>query len=115
MSANGYLKLTDFGLSKEDVKINDGAKTLLGTPEYISPEILEKHSYGWSSDWWSFGCVIYEMLKGFPPFYDKNKSIMFKKIINENKIDWDDLDETTVDFLWKLLMKNPVERLGSLS
>ena len=41
MSSTGYLKLTDFGLAKEKVQNNEGAKTLLGTPEYIAPEILK--------------------------------------------------------------------------
>lgn len=113
MGANGYLKLTDFGLAKENVHLNEGAKTLLGTPEYIAPEILLGKQYGRLSDWWSFGCVIYEMLKSSPPFYDKNWSIMFKKIINEPVKDWDGLDEITVDFLSRLLDKNPDTRLGN--
>jgi len=41
MGSNGYLKLTDFGLSKENVDQNQGAQTLIGTPEYIAPEVLK--------------------------------------------------------------------------
>lgn len=46
MSKNGYLKLTDFGLSKQNVLENEGAKSLKGTPEYIAPEILRGEQYG---------------------------------------------------------------------
>lgn len=37
---DGYAKLTDFGLSKENVSTNEGATSLLGTPEYLAPEVL---------------------------------------------------------------------------
>ena len=107
MSSTGYLKLTDFGLAKEKVLNNEGAKTLLGTPEYIAPEILKGKQYGRQSDWWAFGCVIYEMLKGFPPFYSTNRKVMFNSIVNEEVQDWSSLDGTTVDFLSRLLDKNP--------
>lgn len=43
---DGYAKLTDFGLSKLNVSENQGANTLLGTPEYIAPEILQGKEYG---------------------------------------------------------------------
>jgi protein-serine/threonine kinase len=65
---DGYAKLTDFGLSKENIKTNQDAKTLCGTPEYLAPEICERKGHGRAVDWWSVGCIIYEMLTGQPPF-----------------------------------------------
>ena len=76
---DGYIKLTDFGLSKENVIGNSEAKSLCGTAEYLSPEVLlSKQSggtcgYGKASDWWSFGALVYEMLCGVPPFYSKDR------------------------------------------
>jgi serine/threonine protein kinase len=64
---DGYAKLTDFGLSKENIKGND-AKTLCGTPEYLAPEIVDRKGHGKAVDWWSVGAIIYEMLTGQPPF-----------------------------------------------
>lgn len=61
---DGYAKLTDFGLSKENIKTNTDAKTLCGTPEYLAPEIVDRKGHGRSVDWWSVGCIIYEMLTG---------------------------------------------------
>jgi serine/threonine protein kinase len=114
IGGDGYAKLTDFGLSKENVSPMEGANSLLGTPEYIAPEILLGQTYGQASDWWAFGCVVYEMVKGVPPFYDKNRNRMFKKIVNQSTIEWGpQFDEVTIDFITKLIDKNPETRLGS--
>lgn len=65
---DGYAKITDFGLSKEDM---DGKLTesICGTTEYLAPEVLIGNGYSYSCDWWSFGCLLYEMMVGVPPFY----------------------------------------------
>jgi serine/threonine protein kinase len=65
---DGYIKITDFGLSKENITGNN-AQSLCGTAEYLSPEIIERKGHGKASDWWSFGALICEMLVGVPPFY----------------------------------------------
>lgn len=46
--------------------------TNIGTEEYKAPEILEEKTYGMSVDWWAVGVLIYEMLIGKTPFYNKN-------------------------------------------
>ena len=63
----GHLLLTDFGLSKVS---EDGGrcKSLLGTPEYMAPEILQGKSYGFEVDWWSLGALTYDLITGSPPF-----------------------------------------------
>lgn len=83
---DGYAKLTDFGLSKEGVKGNQEARTFCGTPEYLAPEVVDesKGGHGKAVDWWSFGCIIYEMLTGSPPFQlkENNRKELFEKIKN---------------------------------
>ena len=66
VSGDGYLKLTDFGFAKI---VKGRTYTLCGTPEYIAPEILLNKGHGKPVDWWTFGCILYEMLCGVPPFY----------------------------------------------
>ena len=48
--------------------------SLCGTPEYLAPEVLLKKGYGKAVDWWTLGCIIYEMVTGYPPFNGSNKS-----------------------------------------
>ena len=111
---DGYAKLTDFGLAKENVSGHSDAKSLCGTAEYLSPEILMRQGHGKASDWWSFGAIIYEMLCGLPPFYSKDREKLYKNIkYNEPRLDFPFLSDTARDLLSKLLKKDPKERLGS--
>lgn len=72
ISADGYAKITDFGLSKDDMSEGKQTKSICGTTEYLSPEMLLGKGYDNSCDWWGFGCLLYEMLVGLPPFYCKS-------------------------------------------
>lgn len=83
VTADGHLRLTDFGLSKV-LRNEDRAYTMCGTPEYLAPEVvLSKDGYSYSCDFWSLGCVIYEMLIGFPPFYSRDRKQMFRNRLKE--------------------------------
>lgn len=75
----GYIRLTDFGLSKRNINGND-ALSVCGTPEYLAPEVLLKKGHGKAVDWWTLGCVIYEMLTGLPPYYSNSRTKLFENI-----------------------------------
>lgn len=114
VSRDGYVKIADFGLSKENIYGHHDAKSICGTAEYLAPEILLNKGHGKASDWWSFGGIIYEMLCGEPPFYSKNKEKLFRNIkYSEPKLDFPFLSENARDICAKLLDKNPETRLGS--
>lgn len=111
---DGYIKLTDFGLSKDGIKGQKDAKSLCGTAEYLSPEILQRQGHGKATDWWSFGAIIYEMLVGLPPFYSKDRDKLYQNIKYGNpKFDYDFLTDDAKDLCAKLLQKDPNQRLGS--
>jgi serine/threonine protein kinase len=85
LDAEGHIKLTDFGLAKENFhQRNFGrTRTFCGTPEYLAPEVIRKEPYGFPVDWWCLGSVLYEMLVGLPPFYSKNTKEMYERILND--------------------------------
>jgi serine/threonine protein kinase len=55
--------------------------TTVGSPGYIAPEVLLKRGYGKECDWWGVGIILYEMLCGYPPFYDEEPSRVTQKIV----------------------------------
>jgi calcium/calmodulin-dependent protein kinase I len=76
------LKIADFGLAKI-MKSDSLASTQCGSPSYVAPEILRKQKYGKECDYWSLGIVVFIMLSGECPFYDRDNSHkLFEKILN---------------------------------
>ena len=111
LDARGYIKVTDFGLSRQNVREND-VKSICGTPEYLAPEIILKLGYGKAVDWWTLGSIIYEMLVGVPPFYCQNKQDLFDKIKMQNPKYPSNLSPVAVDLISSLLKKDFQKRLG---
>jgi serine/threonine protein kinase len=56
------------------------AHSLVGTPNYIAPEVLLKQGYTQACDWWSVGVILYEMIIGQPPFYADNTASTQAKV-----------------------------------
>jgi len=116
---DGYAKITDFGLSKENIQGNQQATSFCGTPEYLAPETLLRTGTGKAADWWSFGAIIYEMLTGLPPFYDKNRQELYNNIksmeidfLNDEELEKKGVSDEAKDLLSKILVKDPAKRLG---
>ena len=106
---DGHIKLVDFGLSKDILKMKS-TSTFCGTPEYMSPEILEKKRYGYKVDEWALGVLLFEMTIGYLPFKDDNRRIMYSRIIEEEPKIPDDTDPNLSDIIRKLLTKDPEKR-----
>jgi len=113
LDSYGHIKLTDFGLSKF-ILTNDNNKafTICGTPEYLAPEILSGKGYDKSVDWWSLGCLFFEMLVSVSPFKFKKETKLEMKLY-EKKIEIPFFfSEPAKSFAEALLKVEPTERLG---
>ncbi|XP_014249762.1 protein kinase DC2 [Cimex lectularius] len=111
LDREGHLKMTDFGFAK---KLTDRTWTLCGTPEYLAPEIIQSKGHNKAVDWWALGVLVYEMLAGYPPFFDKNPFGIYEKIL-AGKIDWSHhLDPIAKDLIKKLLVQDRTKRLGNM-
>ena len=79
---NGFqVKIGDLGVAKILLK-NSFAKTLIGTPYYLSPEICQEKPYNDKSDVWALGCILYELCTFKHPFDAKSQGALILKIMN---------------------------------
>lgn len=60
------------------------ATDICGTLEYLAPEVYIGNGYGLKQDFWSFGCLIYEMLVGIPPFFNNDRDQLFISIVKKD-------------------------------
>ena len=112
LDSDGHCKLTDFGLSKEGIYGNLGAKTFCGSIAYLAPEMLKKQEYGKAVDWYLLGVLFYEMLVGVTPYFNGKKEDIFYNIqFGELNIP-NFISNDANDLLKKLLERDPSKRLG---
>ena len=127
-----HVKITDFGTAKilnqpkptnpststgmpfqDDPQDPDGdrAQSFVGTAEYVSPELLTEKNACKASDLWAFGCIIYQLLAGRPPFKAGNEYQTFQKIVG---LDYDfpkGFPPVARDLVERLLVLDPNQRL----
>lgn len=109
----GYPKLIDFGTAKF---INGRTFTIVGTPHYMAPDVIQGKGYGFEADYWSIGVILYELLCGGLPFgndepdpynvYDLvlKKPLTFPRFLGSNF--------PAKEFIQRLLDRNPIMRVG---
>ncbi|CAL1598132.1 unnamed protein product [Knipowitschia caucasica] len=111
LDAEGHIRLTDFGFAK---KLSDRTWTLCGTPEYLAPEVIQSKGHGRAVDWWALGILVFEMLAGYPPFFDDNPFGIYQKIL-AGKLEFPrHLDFYVKDLIKKFLVIDRARRLGNM-
>ncbi|KAK5134581.1 hypothetical protein LTR08_006367 [Meristemomyces frigidus] len=125
-----HVKITDFGTAKilpdpqkravggdgssgdpMDGAETDRAVSFVGTAEYVSPELLRDKNACKASDLWAFGCIIYQLLAGRPPFKAANEYLTFQKILALDYTFPDGFPEVARDLVERLLVLDPTSRL----
>ena len=81
MTAKSCVKLGDFGISRVLERTQDKAKSIVGTPYYLSPEIIQSKPYSYEADVWSLGVLLYEMCTLKPPFDSTSLTGLAAKIV----------------------------------
>lgn len=123
-----HVKITDFGTAKilDLKKMNgmastsgdplegsesDRAQSFVGTAEYVSPELLTDKNACKASDLWAFGCIIYQLIAGRPPFKAANEYMTFQKIVGLEYSFPDGFPPLARDLVERLLVLDPLTRL----
>ncbi|CAD5212725.1 unnamed protein product [Bursaphelenchus okinawaensis] len=119
LDQHGHVKLTDFGMCKENIGPNDVTNTFCGTPNYIAPEILRGEDYGFSVDYWALGVLMYEMMAGRSPFQlpgneneENAEDTLFHTILERQIRIPRHLSVRAANVLKGFLNKDPTLRLG---
>lgn len=106
------VKIGDFGIAKVLEHTRAMAKTVIGTPSHLSPEVCNSKPYGTKADMWSLGVVFYELLTLEPAFKATNLAALVIKIVSgqPNPVPADLYSEEVRALVWPLLDKDPTKR-----
>mmetsp|Transcript_89121 Transcript_89121/g.256915 ORF Transcript_89121/g.256915 Transcript_89121/m.256915 type:complete len:630 (-) Transcript_89121:263-2152(-) len=81
LTKSGSMKMGDFGIAKVLACTIAVAKTQIGTPYYLSPELCQEKPYAWPSDIWAMGCILYELCSLKVPFDAPSIAGLVQKIV----------------------------------
>ncbi|EPQ30831.1 uncharacterized protein PFL1_01729 [Pseudozyma flocculosa PF-1] len=131
LDANMRIKVTDFGSAKllsldsteasnstqsAAAQTRNRAASFVGTAEYVSPELLADtvQPAGKASDWWAFGCVVFQMITGRPPFKGVNEYQTLQKVKHRDFAFPNGFPEDARDLVDRLLVLDPQARLSAV-
>ncbi|OCT97790.1 hypothetical protein XELAEV_18010020mg [Xenopus laevis] len=113
LDQDGYLKIIDFGLSKDRFGYTDRTNAICGTRTYMAPEMFMDIGYGMAADWWALGISIYAMLMYELPFNNEDQNELVNSILYDEIELPEELSEDVSKLIYELLEKDPDYRLGS--
>jgi serine/threonine protein kinase len=116
---SGYAKLIDFGFAKrlEQSIFTSRTKSICFTLDYLSPEMILRQPYNHSVDIWAVGILIYELIAGYPPFYNMGSSQgdhqrVYEAILHAQIQYPSHFSQEVKELISSMLVKNPLSRLG---
>ena len=117
LDVDGHVKIADFGLSKI-IGNKQRSYSFCGSPEYMSPEMLACVGHDKHLDIYCLGALLYEMLTGLPPFYDRDVNLMYERIMSDKVLLPDDFvtnRDQIGDLISKMMAKEPSQRYQTLA
>ncbi|PKI68062.1 hypothetical protein CRG98_011658 [Punica granatum] len=114
LDANGFLKVSDFGLSAlpQQVREDGLLHTTCGTPNYVAPEVINNKGYdGAKADLWSCGVILFVLMAGYLPFEESNLLALYKKIFKADFTCPPWFSSSAKKLIKRILDPNPVTRI----
>ncbi|KAE8579759.1 hypothetical protein XENTR_v10024172 [Xenopus tropicalis] len=113
LSAEGHIKIADFGTVAEELVAGKKYYDFIGTYCFMAPEILSRTGYDAGVDWWAFAVILFKMATRKYPFCQNSIQKLVHSVINEEPIFPEGLGTDLRELLQELLEKNPNKRLGT--
>jgi len=116
LAADGNVKLSDFGFCAQVSSELPKRKSLVGTPYWMSPEVISRLPYGPEVDIWSLGIMVIEMVDGEPPFFNEPPLQAMRRIrdMPPPKLKNAKVSPQLQGFLYKMLVRDPVQRTSAV-
>ena len=116
LDENGYVRITDFGIAKENMP--DNSSETSGTPGYMAPEVMKAKNHSFPVDFFAIGVIGYEFMLGKRPYYGKNRQEIKEQMLSKEAVIKEEnipkgWSSDSVDFINHLLKRKIGERLGS--
>lgn len=112
---HGHVRISDLGLAVE-IPEGDMVRGRVGTVGYMAPEVIDNEKYAFSPDWFSFGCLLYEMIEGQAPFRMRKEKVKREEVDRRVKEDPEKYSSKFSDeaksMCQQLLAKSIKQRLG---
>jgi len=118
LDSKGHVRISDLGLAVE-IPEGEAVRGRVGTVGYMAPEIIDNEKYTFSPDWFSLGCLVYEMIEGRAPFRARKEKVKREEVdrrVKETREDYSERFSPESQSLCEgLLAKSPPSRLGCSS
>ena len=114
--ANGYIKVTDFGIAKAYQRENSNETS--GTPSYMAPEVIFKQNHSYEADYYALGVICHELMLNKRPYKGRTRKELKEQMLHKKiklrphniPFGW---DVEIVDFINQCLQRKPCKRLGA--